>query len=403
MKVCFIQKQIFPYFGVMSVSEAVKHKGHESEILIYALEKEIESQLLEIEPDVIAFSVLSSEHKWLRKISLEVKRILPGVTVIAGGIHALMYPADILELPAIDYVCYGEGEKIFPLLLDNLAAGTPPEGIRGIGFKEDGRPLTPEPAELINNLDSFGEDRALYYERYPALGNLPQKYFISSRGCPFECEFCANRYIKEAFRDCGKYIRRKSPGCLVSEVKKTVVEYGAVSIAFADDLFIYDPAWLREFGTLYKKEVGIPYFVTARADLITEENAACLADSGCHALTCGLETGSETLRMRVLKKNITNDRYRKCAQILDKYGIELQTSNMFCLPDEDVEAAVSTIDLNMKIGARYMFTTLFLPFPETDLADYCIRKKYLKPGYTFSDMPESFIFDSVLDIEDKEK
>ena len=75
---------------------------------------------------------------------------------------------------------------------------------------------------------------------------------------------------------------------------------------------------------------------------------------------------------------------------------------MFCLPDETMGNAVSTIDLNAAIGTRFMFTTLFLPFPKTDIAEYCIKKKYLKPGYTFKDMPESFIFDSVLEIDDKD-
>src|SRR3989339_648578 len=137
MKVCFVQKQAFPYFGVMSVSAAIKHKGHESEVLIYALEKDITSKLLEIKPDVIGFSVLSSEHEWLGKISSQIKRMLPDVPLVAGGMHALMYPEDVMAFNSIDYICFGEGENIFPLLLDRLASGGFSEGIRGIGYKKN--------------------------------------------------------------------------------------------------------------------------------------------------------------------------------------------------------------------------------------------------------------------------
>ena len=49
----------------------------------------------------------------------------------------------------------------------------------------------------------------------------------------------------------------------------------------------------------------------------------------------------------------------------------------------------------------YMFTAIFLPFPKTALAEYCAEKGLLKKDYSFDDMPESFVKESVLIKKDK--
>jgi radical SAM superfamily enzyme YgiQ (UPF0313 family) len=205
----------------------------------------------------------------------------------------------------------------------------------------------------------------------------------------------------ETFKNSGRYIRRKSPVHFIKEMRAVKERYPTKSLFLCDDLFATDIKWLEEFAELYRKEIDLPYICTARADVIKEKHARLLADSGCHTISFGLETGSEQLRKNILRKNISNADIAACARTVKEAGIEIQTSNMFCLPDETVPDAVSTIEFNAEIGTNYMFSTVFLPFPKTALADYCIQKGILKKGYSFKDMPHSFISDSVLEIKDK--
>ncbi len=391
MKICIIQKQMFAYFGVMAVAGALKQAGHRVDVLIAAGKKDIIGKLEAMKPDVIGFSVMSSEHKWLVDMVYKVRQYYPYKPIVVGGVHAILYPDDVLNIYGVDYVCRGEGETYFPLLVEQLLIARLEcriyEEINNIS--------------LIPDLDTYPEDRSVYYDHYPQLTNLPQKIFMSSRGCPYYCSFCANSYLKEVFRRQGEYIRRKSPEFFIAEIKNTVEKYGAESLFFCDDLFIYNLEWLEKFTFLYKKEIAIPYICTARADVINEDNARLLSDSGCHTVSFGIETGNEFIRKNILNKYITDREFIDCSWILRRYDIRMQTSNMFCLPDETIEDAISTIDLNIKLNTDFMFTTIFLPFPRTKLAEYCIEKGYLKSDYTFKDMPESFVKNSVLNMPDK--
>jgi len=171
-------------------------------------------------------------------------------------------------------------------------------------------------------------------------------------------------------------------------------------IFFADDLFAYDIKWLENFAEKYKKEIDISFICTCRADRLTEEVVKCLAKAGCHSVTFGVETGNEKLRNTILNKKITDEQLANAGKLLTKYGIEYQTSNMFGLPGETFEDGLKTIDLNIKIGAKFTMSAIFLPFPKTKLADLCIEKKLLKQDYSFEDMPSSFITHSVLKQKD---
>jgi len=402
MRVCFVQKQMFPYFGVMVISGQLKKFGYETDIVIDACEKDVVSVLNKAKPDLIAFSVLSTEHGWLRQLSAELKRQMPAIPIAVGGVHSILYPEDVLTLPGVDYVCRGEGEFSFIELIHCIAQKKSAADIPGICYKDKGNFVGQDVALITQELDSFFEDRRMYYEKYPKLGKLALKVFMSSRGCPFLCSFCANSQIMQIFKGKGKYSRRKSPQHFVEEIKRVVTDYPTTSLFFADDLFAMDIRWLEIFSSLYRKEVNLPYICTARVDMITENHVRLLAESGCHTVSFGVETGNELLREGILKKAISNRRIFEGTGIIKKAGIKVQTSNMFCLPNETVEDAVSTVDLNIAIGTNYMFTTVFLPFPKTALARYCIDKGLLKEDYSFDDMPNSFIQDSVLVLDNKE-
>lgn len=141
---------------------------------------------------------------------------------------------------------------------------------------------------------------------------------------------------------------------------------------------------------------------TTRANLMNDDLAKMLAEAGCQTISFGIETGNDLLREKILNKKISDKQIIECGQVARKYGIQVQTSNMFCLPGETLSDAYKTIELNHKAGTHLPFCSLFLPFPNTELANYCIEKGYLKPDYSFKDMPKSFLKESVLSLKDKE-
>jgi len=401
--IVFYQQYATPYFGILALSSYLKNNGYNSDVIIDSLETNPISVLIDLNPRLIGISVLSTEHNWLvDKVNL-IKKALPGTKIIVGGIHGMFYPEEILTDTQADLVCHSEGEKV---LIDVIAELEKIQAdwakIQGLAYKNENKTVcVNERAPLVDFNDEIIEDRSIYYDRYPQLAGDTVHRFFSSRGCPFKCSFCYNSKIHELFSGKGKYVRQKSVKSFIAEILSQTSKYPVTSIFFYDDLFTFNKEWLKDFLHNYKEKIGIPFMCTTRANVFDEEIAKMLAEAGCHTASFGIETGNYRIRKEVLNKNITDEEIIRCGNLLKTHGIKAQTANMFCLPEETLEDAFKTIELNIKAKTDYAFSALFMPFPKTEIASFCINKEYLKPDYALKDLPYSFLTASVLNNKDK--
>ena len=67
MKILFIQQDVFKKYGVMILSSILKKSGHQCDILIDSLEKDLIGKINEINPDIIAFSLVSTRYAWVKE------------------------------------------------------------------------------------------------------------------------------------------------------------------------------------------------------------------------------------------------------------------------------------------------------------------------------------------------
>src|SRR5215468_8272304 len=79
-------------------------------------------QAMRFRPDVVCFSALTVNYRWMLDVARRIKDGSGAITVF-GGVHASGAPDVVLEDPAVDYVCVGEGDLALPLLLDALRDG----------------------------------------------------------------------------------------------------------------------------------------------------------------------------------------------------------------------------------------------------------------------------------------
>ncbi len=182
----------------MSISGYLKNKGIDCQCLIATLENNLLSRIREMNPDIIGFSVLSTEHKWLVKTAKIVKENFKDKPIIVGGIHAIIYPEDLIKQNQyIDFVCTGEGEEILCELLTAIDSGKNINNIRGLFVRDNSKIIYNARREPLKSLDVFREDREIYFSRYPLFINDSTKQFLASRGCPFSCSFCCNRNLQD--------------------------------------------------------------------------------------------------------------------------------------------------------------------------------------------------------------
>jgi len=403
--IVFYQQYAVPYFGILALNGHLRQKGFKADLIIDSLEKDVIKTLKSIEPEVIGISAMSTEHTWLIKRINLIKEAIPEVKIIVGGVHAIFYPVEILKSAPVDIVCHSEGEEVLVKLLEELVKSSPDlSKIDGIAYSDkSGEIHLNDRAMLVPFNDEIIEDRDIYYNRYPQIAQDEVHRFFSSRGCPYKCSFCYNANIHDIFHGKGKYVRQKSVSNFLNEIELQHKKYSMKSVFFYDDLFTFDKKWLAEFLIKYKEKINVPFMCTTRANLIDENTVKILKDAGCRTVSFGVETGTYEIRSKILKKDISDQKIIECGNLFNKYGVKVQTANMFCLPDETVKDALKTIEINIKTKTDFAFSALFMPFPKTAITEYCISKGYLKSDYDIIDMPASFLTDSVLKIPDKKK
>ncbi len=399
----FLQQYATPYFGLLSITSYLQHNGVSCHVVIDCLENDCIAKIYSFKPKIIGISVITTEHNWLKSKVQQLKKVLPDVIIIVGGMHAILYPEDVLSISGVDLISISDGEDVCYNLINAIAKGSDYLQIPGIAYRDkNSLTIKKNPIVIYQYEKELVETRDIYTSAYPELNKDAVPRFMSGRGCPYRCSFCYNKKIHKIYGGSGYYVRRKSPNNFVIEILENLTPY-TKGICFYDDLFTLDKEWLEEFLILYRKKIKLPFMCTVRADNINEKMVQALADSNCRTAGFGLESGSYRIRKEILKKDIKDEDIISCGQLLAKYNIHVQTGNMFCLPSESFADAFSTIELNIKANVDCAFTSLYMPFPDTEIANYCIDMNYLPRSFAVTDIPKSFMQTSILNISDKKR
>jgi hypothetical protein len=152
-------------------------------------------------------------------------------------------------------------------------------------------------------------------------------------------------------------------------------------VGFRESIFVYSTTWLREFGELYRREIGVPYYCHLRADMMSEEMVELLAWSGCHTVNVGIETASPRLANDVLKRHVRFERLCEGIRMLKRAGIVVFADNILGIPGGTLEDDLATLKLNIELDVDYAASTLCTPYPGTGIADYAIEHGYFDGDY----------------------
>ena len=198
-KILFVQNIEYDYLGVMYVSSVLKNAGHECDLLIQHDPEKIINYAAGKNYTIFAFSIMSGIHQWALKVTGKLKEAFPETPVIFGGVHPTYFP-EVIEQGPVDIICRGEGEYAMLDLVQALDTGEDYSNIPNLWIKNGEKIKKNELRSLIEDLDVLPlPDRGLYYDRYPKLKTKKTKYFMASRGCPYNCTFCFNKQLKELY------------------------------------------------------------------------------------------------------------------------------------------------------------------------------------------------------------
>jgi radical SAM superfamily enzyme YgiQ (UPF0313 family) len=349
-------------------------------------DEEVIAAVRTIEPDLIGVSLTT--RQWLRaRTLLNAVRQAIDVPVIAGGLHATFAPEAVLDQPAFDYVCLGEGEESTLDIVRALENGTSKDGIPNIWVKGGRRPALRPPYETLDRMPFVARDMLDEHD-----GCV---HITTQRGCPFQCSHCGARQFHDLYAGIGEYGRRRSCENVAAELE-TIGRTGDLNyVIFLDDTFTIHHPWVKKFCQTYAERIGVPFSIHARVETVKRDLLALLAAAGCRHVTYGVESGSHRVRKHVLHRPLSNDRIKQVFRWTRDAGITVTANYMLGLPDETPSDVEQTLALTEELEADDFGYFVFYPYPGTRLFHQCMERGYLPSNY--SELPANHR-ESILDF-----
>lgn len=293
--------------------------------------------------NIVGLSCFADTRFYCFDFAKKVKKKNPKCLLIVGGPHTFVMDDLILKhYPFIDILVRGEGEET----LLEIVQGKPREEILGITYQKgkkivrnELRPFAPNIDKyyidylLLPPLDVYGKD----VEAPVELRKLKTIYTIASRGCPFQCSYCANVHWQRRWR-------AVSPQELVRRIQSWINDFGVEYVRFYDDLFTANKKWVLEVCRLLReKKIDVKFRVLVRAGT-EKEVLKALAEVGCQAVGFGIESGSDKILKRI-NKQITRKQIIETIKNCRKIKLWVVGAFIISLPDETVEDYKQSLSL----------------------------------------------------------
>ena len=380
MKVLFLEVDSERSWAVAALGPGflasfLRKHGHEAEFLRVPVDMqpaEVIARVRAADPGLLGISLTT--RQWLRVRDLVATlRAEVDVPVVAGGLHPTFSPEDVLARPGFDYVCLGEGEEPLLDLARALEAGRSPEGIDNIWVRGGARPKLRRPFEPLDELPFMARDM---------LDEYVGCYHVNTqRGCPFPCTYCAARMFSDLYDGVSSYGRRRSHQNVLDELFALKAQGPLSYVIFLDDTFTIQHPWVKEFCRVYGRELAVPFSIHARVETVNERMLHQLAEAGCKHITYGVESGSERIRREVMRRPVTNERFREVFRWTREAGIMVTANYMLGLPEETRDDLDATLRLADELDAFDFGYFVFYPYPGTPLFATCREKGYLPDDY----------------------
>jgi len=386
---------LMPPLGILYVAAVLRSAGVEVQITAAEVLKLSERQIID---EVAAFNApligitITTENRFeVIRLIRKLKRHFPEKMIIIGGPHSTMAFRDMLQtVPEIDIAFVGESEKTILELIQWFQQSRRREELKklkGVAFRIDNSVCFTGRNELITDLDQlpFPAKDLIPIEKYNfrwKVGNsfLPAANMMTSRGCPFNCNFCATPV------NWGRKVRGYSPQRVLDEIKWNLENFGAQFIWFYDDTFNYNPQRTRQIcELLIKEQLNIVFECELRIDILDYELLKLMKEAGLHYFSFGVEAGSERIRREIIHKQIDTEKIYQVVEWARQLEIENNAFFIFSHPTETWREAQETIAIMEKISKKSEISVAILHiYPGSELEDYARENKILPADFNWA-------------------
>lgn len=383
------QKYVLEGFsaGIQSIASYMKQKLPEIPVRIHDLSHTPKEEVLNYlestelnnsnSLNFVGITTTTATYQSALDLAKKVKNIDRDALVIFGGHHAKAQAEVILTFhpDEVDIVVKGEGEKPLFYLIEkypNL------KDVQGISYKEKGYGIKQNPdSQLLTTAELDAIPFSINGIKLQSpLGKFDHITYVSARGCPLKCFFCAVSDEK---------IRNKSIGTVIEDLKYLVLKKGYRNIAIEDNFFAQSHKRTLELcNAIINERKKNPEFAftwdcqTRVESVLKPEIVEAMKNAGCEAVYLGIENFDSEL-LKHLGKTADPIKYienaRKAVELLSKNKIDCYINLQIGLPKESKDSKRKNLDelkvlgniANRNNGKVVIFPMLAVVYPGTYL------------------------------------
>jgi anaerobic magnesium-protoporphyrin IX monomethyl ester cyclase len=355
----------FPPLGMGYLASYLKKRGISVDLVdcTFLSQREAVERVRRSKPKVIGIQSMFS----MKSKALELARLLREncELLVAGGPQPTSNPEDFLY--DFDIVVLGEGEETLFELVNAVEDGKNVPKISGIAYRANrrGRIKLAPPRGFIQNLDSIPFPAREMFDNENYKNYYSRNYWytttsvMTSRGCPFKCDFCSRPVF-------GNDFRTRSAANIVDEMEE-VLAFGYDRIWFADDCFTLNRKRLLSIcDEITRRHVRIGWECLSRVDTIDKEVAQKMKQAGCVRMFYGIESGNDSI-LALMKKHATTRQAKDAVHIAKRARINVGAFFIVGYPGENEETVLDTVRFASSLPLDYLSFTMPYPIPGTPL------------------------------------
>jgi len=366
----------FPPLGLGYIAAYLKRNNISVDIVdcTFLSEEEALKRVRRSSPNIIGIQSMFS----VKRKALEFARLLRQdcELLISGGPLPTSNPEGFLQ--DFDVVVMGEGEETMLELVRNFENGSDLSNIRGIAYKDNCKVKITPRREFIKEIDSIPFpardlfDNRSYKDYYSRRFGYTITPIMTTRGCPYNCDFCSRPVFGETYR-------ARSPRNVVDEIEE-VVSLGYDRIWFADDCFTLGRSRLMGIcDEMIRRRFRIGWECLSRVDSIDLEVADKMKRAGCVRVFFGIESGNNSI-LTLMNKKATIEQARDAVGLAKLSGVEVGAFFIIGYLGETNETILDTVRFASSLPLDYLSFTLPYPIPGTPLFER-VKDQMLDPEW----------------------
>jgi len=354
---------------------------HEKKLIDLAFAEDVggllADELQKFTPELVAVGIRNIQNNDYSGVSTNLEalkslmaciRACTDAPIVLGGAGFSVMPAELMTALGADYGIAGEGEVLFPMLLDSIEQGKPaPAGV--LTGSQAGHNWVPVARSFLDLNQLQVPDRSLVDRKYYSFYGTDS--IQTSRGCPLHCSYCTYPTIE------GSSVRLMDPKRVGDEFEQSAA-LGAQHVFIVDSVFnmpaVHAKSICRELIT---RDNPMPWTCYVNPLSFDDELAELMVQAGCVGMEVGSDSGCDDV-LRSLRKGFTTAHIRQLHARAQDVGIADCHTFILGTEGETIEHARQTLDFIVDLDPFAAIIMIWVDDFEALDADYRAERQVLR-------------------------